>query len=145
MPSIDVAPVAGARDLAEFVALPKRLYAGMPGYTPPLDMERKDTLTPGKNPYFAHADAQLFLARREGRVVGRISAQVDRAYLAQYADSTGHFGWIDAEDDPAIFAALLKTAEDWVRARGMTRITGPLSFSINEEVGLQIEGTAFQA
>ena len=83
---------------------------------------------------------QFFLARRAGKVVGRISAQIDRASIERYADSTGHFGSLVAEDDPAIFQALLKEAEAWLRARGMIRATGPFSLSINEEVGLLVWG-----
>ena len=138
--SCRIAPVSGRRDTARFIRLPVRLYAGQPGYTPPLDMERRETLTPGKNPYFEHAEAQLFLARRGDQVVGRISAQIDRLSLERHGDSTGHFGFLDAIDDPAVYAALTRTAEGWLTARGMRRAVGPLSFSTNEECGLMIEG-----
>lgn len=135
-----VAPVQGKADLAAFIALPKRLYRGHPGFVARLDMERRETFTPGKNPFFEHAEHAFFLARRGGRVVGRVSAQIDRAYLARYADATGHFGCLDAEDDPEAFAALLGAAEEWLRARGMARATGPFSLSINEEAGQMVEG-----
>ncbi|TWS96882.1 dATP pyrophosphohydrolase [Reyranella sp. CPCC 100927] len=123
-----------------FIDLPKRLYRGHAGYVPHLDMERRDTFNPAKNPYFQHAQVRFWLARRADRVVGRISAQVDRAHLDRHADATGLFGCMDAEDDPAVYAALLSAAEAWLRDNGMKRIRGPLSLSINEEVGLQIEG-----
>ena len=103
-------------DLKAFIDLPKRLYAGHKGYIPHLDAERREAFTPGKNPLFGHVEVQFFLARRGGRVVGRIAAQVDRAYLERYADGTGHFGCLAAEDDPAIFAALFEAAETWLRA-----------------------------
>jgi hypothetical protein len=83
---------------------------------------------------------RFFLARRAGRVVGRIAAQVDHAYLERYADATGHFGCLVAEDDPAIFAALFASAEQWLRSKGMTRVTGPFNLSVNEEVGLMVWG-----
>jgi hypothetical protein len=66
---------------------------------------------------FGHVEVQFFLARRAGRVVGRIAGQVDRAYLERYADDTGHFGCLVAEDDPAIFAALFEAAESWLATR----------------------------
>ena len=139
MAAIDVVPVTDKAGLKAFIALPKRLYRGHKGYVAPLDMERGEVLSPKKNPYFTHAKAQLFLATRDGKVVGRISAQV--CELEQkLRPGTGHFGWLDAEDDPAIYQALITAAADWLRAQGSTRMVGPLSFSSNEETGLLVEG-----
>lgn len=140
MNDILVTPVSGKSDLRHFIELPIRLYRGHKGYAPHLTMERFDAYSRTKNPHFHHADAEFFLARRGGRVVGRIMAQVDRAHLERHNDDTGHFGLLDAEDDPAVFSALLKAAEDWLRARGMKRIAGPYSISINDEVGQMIAG-----
>lgn len=137
---IVVTPVQGKAELKAFIQLPKRLYAGQKGYVSHLDLERKDAFTPGKNPLFEHVEVQFFLARRAGRIVGRIAAQVDRAYLERYADGTGHFGCLAAEDDPAIFAALFAAAEGWLKGKGLVRATGPFSLSVNEEVGLLIDG-----
>lgn len=137
---IVVTPVQGKAELKAFIQLPKRLYVGQKGYVPHLDLERKDAFTPGKNPLFEHVEVQFFLARRAGRIVGRIAAQVDRAYLERYADGTGHFGCLAAEDDPAIFAALFAAAEGWLKGKGLVRATGPFSLSVNEEVGLLIDG-----
>jgi GNAT superfamily N-acetyltransferase len=137
---IDVSPVAGRSDLTAFIQLPKRLYRGQKGYVAPLDMERGEALAPKTNPFFDHAEVQLFLARRDGKVVGRISAQIDKLHLEKYGDQTGHFGFLDAEDDPAIFAALIAAAEAWLRSRGMARAVGPLSFSTNEEIGVLVDG-----
>jgi hypothetical protein len=137
---IVVTPVNGKADLKSFIQLPVRLFRGHKGYIPHLNTERQEAFSPDKNPLFKHVEVQFFLARRGGKVVGRITAQIDRAYLERYQDSTGHFGCLVAEDDPAIFAALFRAAEDWVRAKGMKRITGPFSLSVNEEVGLLIDG-----
>ncbi|HWA45938.1 MAG TPA: dATP pyrophosphohydrolase [Hypericibacter adhaerens] len=138
---LEIRPVASRRDLDEFIGLPGRLYGqGHPGFVQPLRFERREALTPGKNPYFEHAEAKLFLARREGKVVGRISAQLDRLYLERYRDATGHFGFLDAIDDPAVFRELLATAADWLKGKGMVRAMGPFNFSTNEEVGLLIDG-----
>ncbi|SKA32405.1 hypothetical protein SAMN02745126_05240 [Enhydrobacter aerosaccus] len=137
---IVVSPVVGKADLKAFIDLPKRLFAGHKGYVPHLDVERREAFSPDKNPLFKHVEVQFFLARRDGRVVGRIAAQIDHAYLERYGDSTGHFGCLAAEDDPAIFAALFAAAEDWLRQKGMKRATGPFSLSVNEEVGLMVWG-----
>lgn len=138
--AIDVSPVAGRSDLAAFIQLPKRLYRGQKGYVAPLDMERAEALSPKTNPFFDHAEVQLFLARRDGKVVGRISAQIDKLHQQKYGGSTGHFGFLDAEDDPAVFSALIAAAEAWLKSKGVVRAVGPLSFSTNEEIGALIEG-----
>jgi len=137
---IVITPVETKSDLNAFIQLPKRLYDGHAGFVPHLDVERQEALSPAKNPVFSHLEARFFLARRGGEVVGRISAQIDRAHLEHHKDDTGFFGLLAAEDDGAIFAALLGAAEAWVRERGMKRIAGPFSLSINEEVGLMVEG-----
>lgn len=128
------------RGLERFIRLPNRLYAGRPNYVAPLLIERRQTFNFDKNAYFRHAKACYWLAYRGERPVGRISAQVDTLYLERYDDATGHFGALDAEDDPDVFAALAGAAEDWLRARGMRRVVGPFTLSINEESGLLVEG-----
>ncbi len=135
-----IEPVRNRSGLETFIAVPERLYAGRRGYVPPLRLERRQALSPRHNPYFEHATAQLWVAWRGGRPVGRISAQIDRLYLARHGDDTGHFGFLDAEDDPDLFRALTATAESWLRAQGMRRALGPLNLSINEEIGLLVDG-----
>ncbi len=139
-PEIVVSPVGSKADLKAFIDLPTRLYAGHKGYTAHLNVERREAFSPKKNPLFQHVDVQFFLARRAGQVVGRISAQIDHAHIDRYADGTGFFGCLVAEDDAAIFAALFAAAEKWLRYKDMVRVTGPFSLSINEEVGLLIKG-----
>ena len=123
-----------------FVRLPWAIYRDDPAWVPPLLLERREHLDPRKNPFFETAATRFWLALRDGRPVGRISAQVNRAYLAKHGDATGHFGMLEAEDDPAIFRALLGAAEDWLKGQGMRRALGPFNLSINEECGLLIEG-----
>ncbi len=137
MGGIEILPVGSPAELDRFIKLPARLYAGDPAFVAPLVMERREALSPTKNPYFAHAETQFWLARRDGRDVGRISAQIDR--LVTDPD-VGHFGMIVAEDDAEVFAALFAAAEGWLRARGKRRIMGPFNLSINEETGLLIDG-----
>lgn len=139
-----ITPVASKADRKAFVDLPWRLYANDPNWVPPLKNEVAELITPGKNPFFGHAEAQYFLARRGGRVVGRVSAHIDRLALAQPAEQgmgpgTGNFGLFEAED-AEVGAALIAAAETWLRAKGMTRVLGPLSLSIWEEPGLLIHG-----
>lgn len=139
-----ITPVSGKADLRAFIDLPWRLYASDPNWVPPLKSEVRELLTPGKNPFFGHAEAQYFLARRGERVVGRISAHIDKLALEQPVEQgmgpgTGNFGLFEAEDD-ATAKALIAAAEDWLRAKGMTRVLGPISLSIWEEPGLLIEG-----
>ena len=135
-----VIPVSTAAELGRFVRLPMRLMANDPNYVAPLIMERMDALRPKTNPFFAHAEAQLFLATRNGRDVGRISAQIDHLAPADGGPPIGHFGMIAAEDDAEVFAALFAAAEDWLRARGRLRARGPFNLSVNEEVGLLVDG-----
>ncbi|MGC8478056.1 MAG: dATP pyrophosphohydrolase [Acetobacteraceae bacterium] len=139
MSDLEIVPVEGRALLDRFIRLPKRLHRADPAYVAPLDLERRDALTP-KNPFFAHADVQFWLARRDGRDVGRISAQIDHQALAVRPDATGLFGMIAAEDDPAVFAALVETAAAWLRGRGMQRMQGPFNLNINEETGLLVAG-----
>jgi fermentation-respiration switch protein FrsA (DUF1100 family) len=136
---IEIVPVEGARLLDAFIRLPERLHGDDPNYIAPLHMERKDALT-RKNPFFGHADVQFWLARRDGRFVGRITAQIDHQALSLRPDAPGQFGMIAAEDDPAVFAALLDTAAAWLRERGMKRMQGPFNLNINEEIGLLVDG-----
>jgi hypothetical protein len=137
MGDISIIPVKTPAELKRFIRLPARIYASDPNFVPQLELERLDALRPGKNPYFEHAEAQFFIAMRDGRDVGRISAQIDR--LAQ-DPQVGFFGLIAAEDDAQVFAALFAAAEGWLRERGRTRVQGPFNLSINEETGLLIDG-----
>ena len=138
--ALRVEPVRDARTLNRFITLPSTLYRDDPSWIPPLLLERREHLDPAKNPFFAHAEVALWLVWRGGRCVGRISAQVNHAHLERHRDGAGHFGFLEAEDDPSVFAALLGTAEAWLAERGMTRVLGPFSLSINDECGLLIDG-----
>ena len=137
---VTVRPVRTRAELDRFIALPLRLNAGDPNYVAPLSMERREALSPKTNPFFDHAEVQFWLASRGGRDVGRISAQIDQLSPQDPARPAGHFGMIAAEDDPRVFKALFDVAEDWLRARGCVRALGPFNLSVNEEVGLLVEG-----
>ncbi len=137
--AIEIETVKGRRAIGEFVDLPYRLHAGTP-WVPQLRLERRLFLDRRLHPYFSHGEAEYFAARRDGRVVGRITAQIDFAYNRFHDSRTGMFGFLEFEDDPAILAALLDAAEGWLRARGCTEMLGPMDFSLNDEAGVLIEG-----
>jgi len=138
--SVDVRPVSSRRELARFVKLPWRLYRNEPNWVPPLVFERKRFLDRKKNPYFHHAEAEYFLAWRDGEPVGRITAQIDRTFNEYHGERSGHFGFFESEDDPEVANALLETAVAWLRERGMERMFGPFDFTMNDECGLLVEG-----
>jgi hypothetical protein len=132
--------VKGKRGIGDFLAVPFSIYAGDRNWVAPLFLERREHLDEKKNPYFTHADVQLFVAYRDGKPIGRVSAQIDRLRLDRFRDATGQFGFIEAPDDRVVFKALTDAAENWLRRRGMRRVQGPFSFSINDETGLLING-----
>lgn len=138
-PAVRIQAVADRRGLRDFISVPWGLYAGDPHWVPPLLFEQRQRLGT-KNPLFEHARWRAWVARRDGRLVGRISAQIDRLHQERYGDATGYFGMLEAADDPDLVARLLTTAEDWLRGEGMSRVRGPFNLSINEECGLLVEG-----
>ena len=128
------------KDLKAFLQVPYEVYRDDPSWVAPLRMEVTQRLTPGQNPFFEHAEVALFTAHRDGRLCGRISAQVDREHLRVHGDGTGFFGFFDTVDDNDVAMVLVTAAAEWLAERGMTTIRGPLSLSINEEVGLLVDG-----
>lgn len=136
---VDVRPVRGFGELRTFVALPFGLHAGTP-WIPPLKLERYLFLNRKLNAFFKHGEAEYFLARSGGRVVGRITAQVDHAFNEFHDSRWGMFGFLEFEEDSETLGALLDTATGWLRARGCDRMVGPMDFQMNDESGVLIEG-----
>ena len=141
---LTVRTVNSKADRAAFVDLPYRLYAGDPHWVPPLRDEVHGLITPGKNPWFEHGEAQFFLAGRDNKVVGRISAHIDQLALAQPKEKgmgpgTGNWGLLEAEDKAAA-ESLIAAAERWLKDKGMARVLAPLSLSIWDEPGLLVSG-----
>ncbi|HEX7853193.1 MAG TPA: N-acetyltransferase [Sphingobium sp.] len=141
---ITVSPVSGKAELQAFIDFAWEVYKNDPHWVPPLQMDMKELVTPGKNPFFEHAEAQYFLARKGGKITGRISAHIDR--LAQgmpaeqgFGPGTGNWGLFEATD-PVSGAALIAAAEGWLKNKGVTRAIGPISLSIWEEPGLLVKG-----
>jgi GNAT superfamily N-acetyltransferase len=138
--SVQVTAVSGGRDLKAFIDLPFALHANHPLWVPPLKLERRMFLNRRMNAFFSHGEAEYFLARRDGRVVGRISAQVNHAFNEHQQKNWGWFGFLEFEDDQEALEALLDAAATWHRARGRERVVGPASFAMNDESGVLIEG-----
>ncbi|HEX7059463.1 MAG TPA: hypothetical protein VF176_06385 [Solirubrobacterales bacterium] len=140
MASVDIRPVRTRRELKRFVKVPFHLHRDHPQWVPPLIFERMEFLNRDKNPYFEHAEAEYFIAERDGEPVGRITAQVDRRWDEFQGGSDGMFGFFETANDPEVAAALLDAAAGWVAGKGRERVLGPMDFTTNDEVGILIEG-----
>lgn len=138
--SIEITEHQPGGDLDDFVQVAYEIYRTDPAWVAPLQMEIRDRLSPTKNPFFDHAECALFTARKDGQLVGRVSAQIDQEHLRAHGDGAGFFGFFDTIDDQEVADALLSTAEQWLAHRGMRVMRGPFSLSINEESGLLVEG-----
>ena len=140
MAPIEIVPVNGKADKDAFIKVPFAIYRDDPLWVPPLLIERHEHLNEKKNPYFEHAETAMWVARRNGDNVGRISAQICSLHNERYQDSSGQFGFLEAVDDEEVFRALFATAESWLRDRNVKIVRGPFSFSINDELGLLCDG-----
>lgn len=140
MGKIELIPVRTNSDIKRFIKLPRPIYQDDPHWVHPLIYERMRHFSPRHNPFYEHAEVQMFIAVKDGQEVGRISAQIDKNHLKHYGDKTGFFGYFESIDDEEAAAALLGAAEKWLREREMQSIRGPFSFNINDESGLLIEG-----
>jgi len=138
--SVEVRPVRDRRGLRTFIGVPFALYRNEPRWVPPLLMDVKKRLDRDKNPFFEHAEAEFFVAYRDGRAVGRISAHVDHHLNEFQGNDWGLWGWFESEDDPDTARALLASAEAWLRERGRGTMVGPMDYTTNDECGLLVEG-----
>jgi len=128
------------KDVRRFIDLPYRLHARDPIWVPPLRRDVATQLSPAKNPFFEHAEADYFLAERDGEVVGRIAAIHNRLHNETHGDRVGFFGFFECIDDQVVADALFAAAADWLRPRGLATMRGPASFSVNDECGLLVDG-----
>ncbi len=140
MSSLTVRPVSGRRDLRRFVKTPFSIHRDHPQWVPPLILDRMNFLNRSKNPYFDHAEVELFIAERDGDAVGRISAQIDSRWDEFRGGNDGQFGFFETIDDPEVATALLDAGCDWLASRGREKVYGPMDFTTNDEVGILIEG-----
>jgi len=140
MARVSISPVRTRRELKRFVKVPFRLHRDHPQWVPPLIFERMEFLNRKKNPYFEHAEAEYFIAEKDGEPVGRITAQVDHRWDEFQGGSDAMFGFFESDDDPETTRALLDRAVEWATAKGRARILGPMDFTTNDEVGILIDG-----
>jgi hypothetical protein len=137
--TISLEAITRVGQLGPFLAVPHRIYATDPHWVAPLNFEQRQRFSP-TNHFFQHARWQGWVARRNGQLAGRITAQIDDLHLQQHGDAMGYFGMLEAEDNAEVFAMLCNAAESWLRDRGMRQVRGPFNLHINEEVGLLVDG-----
>jgi hypothetical protein len=137
--AIDIRSIPLGGNLRPFLDVVDHIYRDDPAFVRPLDLELKDRLS-RKNPFFAHATGTCFAAFRDGKPIGRVTAQIDRAHIDRHQDGAGFFGFLDTVDDADVSKALLDRAGNWLVDRGMQRMRGPISLNINEELGCLVEG-----
>jgi hypothetical protein len=137
---VRIRKVASKADRKAFLRLPYTLYADDPVWHPPLRLERAMQLNPKHNKLMSAISEMLFLAERNGQIVGRIAAFTNAMHHDTHNPKEGFFGFLDHIDDAGVANALLKAAENYLRAQGQTKIVGPAQWSVNEEVGLLIDG-----
>jgi len=137
---VQVVPVRNKRQLDLFIKFPFKLYKDNPYWVPPLISDEKFTLDKSKNPAFEYCDAELWLAYKDGEVVGRIAGIINHSYIKKWGNKYARFGWIDFIDDPEVSKALLGTVEEWAKKNGMEGVHGPLGFCDLDKEGMLVEG-----
>ncbi|MGA8744387.1 MAG: GNAT family N-acetyltransferase [Solirubrobacterales bacterium] len=140
MGSVVIRPVRTRGELKQFVKVPFALHRDHPLWVAPLIFERMEFLNREKNPYFEHAEAEYFIAERDGEPVGRITAQVDHRWDEFQGGSDAMFGFFETASNSEVASALLGAATEWARSKGRSRILGPMDFTTNDEIGILIEG-----
>ena len=143
MSPIEIIPVVTGKERKRFIGISRRIYRRDPCWVPPLASEMKELLDRSKHPFFKHSSADFFLARRDGRWVGRIAAILNNNHNRFHKENTAFFGFFESIDDGEVSSALLDHAERWARDRGMKQLRGPMSFSTNEICGLLVDGFDF--
>ncbi|MGH2537752.1 MAG: GNAT family N-acetyltransferase [Candidatus Promineifilaceae bacterium] len=138
--AVEIERVESDRQLREFIRVPWRVYAQDPNWVPWLYFERLEFFNRDKNPFFRHAEADYFIARRDGQAVGVICALINGRHNEFHQENVAHFGVFEVLDDPEAAAALLAAACDWGREREASHILGPMNLSTNDECGTLIEG-----
>ena len=138
--AVSVVPIGRSKkELHRFFDVADRIYAGDPHWVPPLRDDVAKVFA-DSNPLFAHAEIQLFVARKDGKDAGRIAAILDRHHNEFHGEKTAFFGFFEAEDDPAVAGALFDAAAAWGRERGMAVLRGPANPTLNDEAGLLVDG-----
>lgn len=140
MNDLTVTPVSSKAEVKQFIKFQWQIYADYPNWVPPLLMDRRKLMDKEKNPFYKHAEAEFFLARRDGEIVGRIGAIINHNHNKEHNENIGFFGFYESINDQAVTNALVQTAKQWLKQRGVTAVRGPASPSVNDEYGLLVEG-----
>jgi hypothetical protein len=138
--AIEVKALGRGATIRDWLSVPRLTLAGDPAWVCPLDLAERQRISPRHNPFFAFGEACFFVAYRDARPVGRISAQLNRRHLEHYGDRTGQFGFFDCVDDRSVAGQLFQAAADWMAARGLRRMQGPFNLTINQDAGLLVSG-----
>jgi ribosomal protein S18 acetylase RimI-like enzyme len=141
--NIEVSEVTSRRERDAFIKFQWEIYTNDPAWVPPLIIERKTFIDRRRHPFYRHGDAALFLARKNGKIVGRIMASDDPNYNSLHESNVGCFGLFESIDDEEVAAALFDAATGWVAKRGRTELMGPIDYSTNYVCGLLIDGFEF--
>ncbi|MEW6215808.1 MAG: hypothetical protein AB1478_11520, partial [Nitrospirota bacterium] len=136
---IEIIEVKSKKDLDDFIKLPFSLYSKDPLFVPPLIKDMREKFSP-ENPFFLHATARYFLAKKEGKPYGRIIAIINQRHNEFHKEKAGFFGFFESTNDYAVASALLDKVSEILKKEGMNIIRGPMNFSTNEECGFLIEG-----
>ena len=126
---LQIKEVTTQKELKAFIHFPFELFRGNPNWVPTLLFDELNTLRRDKNPAFEHCETRYWLAYRDGRIVGRVAAILNRRHIEKWGQRYMRFGWIDFIDDPSVSEALIKTVEGWAKETGMTAVHGPLGFT----------------
>jgi len=137
---IKIVPVSTKKELKSFIMLPFRLYKGDPNWVPPLISEEYKFFNPAKNPYYQHSEVQLFLAMEDDKVLGRISAHTNTQHQKEHNEDIGFFGFFESVNRKDVAGALFEAAGNWNKAKGFATMRGPMNFSVNQELGLMVDG-----
>jgi GNAT superfamily N-acetyltransferase len=140
MGTVTVRPVLSKSDEKKFIKFQWVPYKGNPAWVPPLLMDRRKLIDRKNNPFYRHAAMELFLAERDGRVVGRIGAIINDNHIKEHGENIGFFGFFETINDQSVANALFDAARNWVKAKGVEALRGPASPSVNDEYGLLIDG-----
>ncbi|OWY21830.1 hypothetical protein C7N43_28640 [Sphingobacteriales bacterium UPWRP_1] len=141
MSQVIVKPIAfHTKEVMEFIKFPWKIYKGDVNWVPPLIMDMKKRMNPDKDPFFKIAEMQLFMAYRNGEAVGRIAAIKNNLSMEYQNNKLGYWGYFECINDQEVANTLFRTAENWLRERGLDRVQGPANPSSNHEYGLLTEG-----
>lgn len=140
MSDVVVRKLASKQDTRTFIRLLWKIYRDDPMWVPPLMMDRKKLMDREKNPFYTHADSEFFLAERDGQTVGRIAAIINHNHNKEHKENIGFYGFFESINDNDVARALFNTAKEWLKQRGVTAMRGPVSPSVNDEIGLLIDG-----